>query len=106
LAWLLVLPDRNFPKQKELVEVDKLCAALPVLPQCRDLGTFAANFLVISFQDSLRRRAKDELDGWLETVVDSLHRKRGRATIPEEGQLILKEDWNLVTFERQACRGW
>ncbi|MES2460823.1 MAG: ISL3 family transposase [Armatimonadota bacterium] len=61
LAWLLVLPDRNSPKQKELV--DKLCAALPVLPQCRDL--------VLSFQDILRRRAKDELDDWLDRAKAS-----------------------------------
>lgn len=55
LAWLLVRSDRNSPKQKELV--DKLCAALPVLPKCRDL--------VLSFQDMMRRRAKDELESWL-----------------------------------------
>ena len=61
LAWLLVLPDKNSPKQKELV--DKLCAALPVLPQCRDL--------ILSFQDILRRRAKDELDDWLEQAKAS-----------------------------------
>ena len=61
LAWLLVLPDKNSPKQKELV--DKLCAALPILPKCRDL--------VLSFQDIMRRRAKDELDDWLDRAKAS-----------------------------------
>lgn len=55
LSWLLVRPERCTATQAAMVE--KLCEALPVLPQCRDL--------VHSFQDIMRRRAVGELDSWL-----------------------------------------
>lgn len=61
LSWLLVLPDRHTPAQSAMVE--KLCEALPMLPKCRDL--------VLAFQDMMRRRAVDELDGWLESAKAS-----------------------------------
>ena len=61
LSWLLVLPERRTVEQTTLVE--ELCAACPILTTCREL--------VLSFQDILRRRAKDELDNWLETAKGS-----------------------------------
>ncbi|MBB6054095.1 ISL3 family transposase [Armatimonas rosea] len=61
LAWQLVLPERGTKKQKEVAT--KLCEALPVLPQCREL--------VVSFQDMMRRRAADELNDWLERASTS-----------------------------------
>ncbi len=69
LAWQLILPERGTQKQKEVAA--KLCAECPDLVTSRDL--------VLSFQDmmlrtaslSLRRRAKDELDAWLETAKAS-----------------------------------
>lgn len=61
LSWLLVLPERHTPEQTTLVET--LCAACPILTTCRDL--------VLTFQDILRRRAKDELDDWLERAKAS-----------------------------------
>ncbi len=61
LSWLLFLPKRGTPEQRIVVET--LCTALPVLSQCREL--------VISFQDMMRRRAADELDGWLEQAKGS-----------------------------------
>ena len=61
LSWLLVRPERCSSAQTALVE--KLCDALPVLPQCRDL--------VHSFQDIMQRRAVAELDGWLDRAKES-----------------------------------
>ncbi len=61
LSWLLVLPERRTPEQTTLVE--KLCAECPNLVTCREL--------VLSFQDMLRRRAKDELDDWLDKAKAS-----------------------------------
>jgi transposase len=61
LSWLLALPERRTEEQTALVE--KVCAACPTLGLCRDL--------VLSFQDILRRRADDELDGWLERAMGS-----------------------------------
>lgn len=55
LSWLLLLSDKRSVKKQELVT--KLCTALPVLSDCRDL--------VLSFQDIMRRRASEELEGWL-----------------------------------------
>ena len=61
LSWHLVRPERCMKTQTLVVE--KLCAALPVLPQCRDL--------VLSFQDMMRRRAVGELDAWMERAKAS-----------------------------------
>ena len=61
LSWLLVLPERRTAEQTTLVET--LCAACPLLITCRDLA--------LSFQDILRRRAKDELDDWLDRAKAS-----------------------------------
>lgn len=61
LSWLLALPDHRTEAQRAMVE--KLCTALPVLPQCRDL--------VLAFQDVMRRRAVGELDDWLARVKSS-----------------------------------
>ena len=61
LSWLLALPENSTAKQKEMT--DKLCTAVPVLVECRDL--------VLSFGDMLRRRASEELEDWLESAKAS-----------------------------------
>ena len=61
LAWMLIMPENRTVEQVAVLE--KLCTALPILPQCRDL--------VLSFQDMMRRRAAGELDTWLEGAQSS-----------------------------------
>jgi transposase len=61
LSWLLLLSAKRSVKKQELVA--KLCTALPVLSQCRDL--------VMSFQDIMRRHSSEELEGWLERAKAS-----------------------------------
>ena len=56
LAWMLLQAGRLTDAQRELVE--KLCLAVPILPEYRDL--------VLSFQDIMRRRAASELDAWMD----------------------------------------
>lgn len=61
LSWLLALPERRTSEQTQMVE--KLCAACPVLPACQEL--------VCSFQSAMKRRALEELEGWLERAKAS-----------------------------------
>ena len=69
LSWFLVsgerCPEKHKPKvgtfAKDMLE--KLCATVPNLVVSRDL--------FLSFQDILRRRASEELDGWLERAKAS-----------------------------------
>jgi len=61
LAWLLVSQGKLSPKKQDLVS--NLCTAVPALSLGRDL--------VVTFKDMMRRRASEELEGWLDRAKAS-----------------------------------
>jgi transposase len=69
LAWLLVSQGKFSPKKQDVV--DELCAAVPALTQSRDLVVTFKDMMPRTASLSLRRRAAEELEDWLESAKGS-----------------------------------